>query len=360
MNSVCGINRIVHGVGVVGSEHSAESKLKYNFNISEVILISRRLTYIPKIVRHALTFIELASKTLIEAVKFKPDIIHCHDTLVLPIGLLVKMFTRSKLIYDAHELESDKNGITPTLSKLTLLVEKTIWPFIDHLIVVSPAIEEWYVKHLGEKESSVILNSPIVNRDSVVNSDYLKQKFSIDRSNIVFLYIGILGKGRGIEKVSNVFKCNSIKSSIVFLGYGPLVEELELLSTEYSNIFYHDPVPHEQVVSIAESADYGLCFVENVSLSDYYCLPNKLFEYCLSGTPVISSDFPELKRVISKFNLGFYCEPTTEHIKDTVKRIEENNETISLDIDSLFALTWEAQECKIKNIYNNLLDEGNE
>ena len=40
----------------------------------------------------------------------KFEVIHCHDTLVLPIGYLLKKIKKSKLIYDAHELESNKKG----------------------------------------------------------------------------------------------------------------------------------------------------------------------------------------------------------------------------------------------------------
>ena len=38
----------------------------------------------------------------------KPHVIHCHDTLVLPIGFFYKILNKTKLIYDAHELESEK------------------------------------------------------------------------------------------------------------------------------------------------------------------------------------------------------------------------------------------------------------
>ena len=52
-------------------------------------------------------FAELFCRFLI-IFKIKPKIVHCHDTLVLPIGLVVSLIFKSKLIYDAHELESNK------------------------------------------------------------------------------------------------------------------------------------------------------------------------------------------------------------------------------------------------------------
>jgi hypothetical protein len=70
---------------------------------------------------------------------------------------------------------------------------------------------------------------------------------------------------------------------VVFLGYGELSQDLKRLAAEHPNIHVHDAVPHSQVVPIAQSADFGLCLVQDVSLSDYYCLPNKLFEYYFAG-----------------------------------------------------------------------------
>ena len=70
---------------------------------------------------------------------------------------------------------------------------------------------------------------------------------------------------------------------IVYLGYGS--EKTNYLSYQkYNNIHIHDAAEHQQVVSLAQSADVGLCLIENISLSDYYCLPNKLFEYIFKYT----------------------------------------------------------------------------
>ena len=91
-----------------------------NLDIVLLELRARNLTYFPKSIRHALTLIELFFKSFFLIKKFGPDIIHCHDTLVLPIGIILKSFRKETiLIYDAHELESDKNGITRILSFLT-------------------------------------------------------------------------------------------------------------------------------------------------------------------------------------------------------------------------------------------------
>ena len=51
----------------------------------------------------------------------------------------------------------------------------------------------------------------------------------------------------------------------------------------------------------------------NVSLSGYYCLPNKLFEYCFCVP--IASDFPDIVDVVSKFKLGYVRQDKKAYIK---------------------------------------------
>src|SRR4051812_27507876 len=41
----------------------------------------------------------------------KPAIVNCHSLSVLLVGVFFKIFYKSYLIYDAHELETERNGV---------------------------------------------------------------------------------------------------------------------------------------------------------------------------------------------------------------------------------------------------------
>jgi len=324
-------------------------------NIESIILQSRKLTLLPAVLMHSLSVIELTIKMVFKAINLKPKVIHCHDTLVLPLGVLVKLFTGAKLIYDAHELESDRNGLSNTLGKMTLFVEKLLWRFVDALIVVSPSIQKWYSDTIGSKYSRVILNTPVISRNRKdFDKNYLRDKFSIEKKSKIFLYVGILAKGRGIGPVVETFKKPDITSSLIFLGYGELGQELKELASKYKNIYMHDAVPHTEVVSIAASADVGVCLIQNISLSDYYCLPNKLFEYAFAQTPVLASDFPDISQLVQKYNLGKCSELSSESIYRAVKGFEDFDELPKIDLENLQDLTWEAQEEKLLMLYKEI------
>lgn len=346
----------VYGIGIELSEGASESETVDFSNILSIPLFTRKMTYLPKVVRHLLTFIELFCRVLYKSIRIKPDLIHCNDTLVLPIGMVVKFFTRSKLVYDAHELESNRNGLSNTLGRLTLLIEKMCWPFIDSLIVVSPSIEKWYAKELGVKRSEVILNSPLLEeKTSDISKDYLREYFQIPESNKIFLYIGILAPGRGIDLLINAFKKHEDTSSLVFLGYGELSGDLKSIASASPNVFVHDAVRHEKVVPIARSADVGLCLIQNVSLSDFYCLPNKLFEYCFAGIPVLASDFPDIQQVVESNNLGACVDLDVNSVSEGIEKIVSGQVGGDIDVSRLYDLSWQAQAGKLVNLYQDTL-----
>lgn len=341
------------GIGVVLDEGAQKTAISFKANITAINLRSRKLTFLPRTLRHVVTLFELVGKMLPRAVRERPDVIHCHDTLVLPLGCIVKWLTGARLVYDAHELESDRNGLTRLQGVLTLWVEKRLWRFVDALIVVSPSIERWYRENIGSKPSTVILNSPLFHEGQHQGEDYLRKKFAIPAQSKVFIYVGILGHGRGIELLTEAFKDPQVSSHVVFLGYGELSDELKRLAAEHPNVHVHDAVPHAQVVPIAQSADFGLCLVQNVSLSDYYCLPNKLFEYCFAGVPVLASDFPDIRAVLSEYGIGESCKLQPDETRDAILRLERSQSTFQFA--NLAPLSWQTQEKKLVALYHQCL-----
>jgi len=300
-------------------------------------------------------YLEILIKMIVPGISLKPRVIHCHDTLVLPIGVLIKIFSGAKLIYDAHELESQKNLQSKILSKITLWIERLSWGFVDVFISVSPSIIEWYERELGPKENSIILNSPVFDLDVFQgnSNNYLREKFKIPEKEKLFIYIGIIGRGRGVNYYLDIFKAEEIMSHIVFLGYGELVSKVVEHSEVYKNIHYMPSVPHHEVVKVAKSADIGLAMIEAVSLSDYYCLPNKLFEYAFSGLFVITSDFPDMKQIVDEYDLGITCAVEKTALMELIKEL--SNKECSASKKDLYKLSWQYQEELLLKVYEKIV-----
>jgi len=340
----------VFDYGLTGFLDTSSKSGFVNINV-----ISSRLIRFSKSIMFVFLMIEISIRFFCKGIFYRPKVIHCHDTLVLPVGVFLSIFFNSKLIYDAHELESQKNGQSKVLSKATLFIEKISWRFVDLFITVSPSIIDWYQKNLGDKESLLILNSPQLKLENfdVRSNNYLREKFNIPGNCKIFIYIGIIGKGRGIDLYLNIFKSPDINSHIVFIGYGDDVAKIQRASLNSEKIHYHTVVNHDEVVKIAKSADVGLAMIEAVSLSDYYCLPNKLFEYAFSGLFILTSDFPDMKNIIQDFDLGACSSLKIDDIKQKIIEIEAK--VIKLTTKDLYTLSWQFQSEKLIEFYNNLL-----
>lgn len=350
----------VYGIGIQDSSHYSrrfETKDSIDINSITLKLFSKKLTFLPNILRHLFTLLEFLLRSFFIINKFKPSVIHCHDTLALPIAILFKVFhSKLKVIYDAHELGSNRNGIDNFFSKIVYFFEKITWRFIDHFISVSPSIIKWYEEEYGRKKNTLILNSPEIETKKTENSNGFRKKFLINDDEKLFIYVGEINKGRGITNLLEIFK--DLKSRILFLGYGPLVNKVKDFENNYSNIHYHEAVEPDSLISLIQEADVGLCLVERVSLSDYFCLPNKLFEYAFAGLPVIASDFPDIKFLVEKYDLGFCCDSGS--IKDVKKNIERYESIIKIsknDVSKLHDLSWQKQELNLINVYRRLRED---
>ncbi len=320
-------------------------------------LVTRKLSIFPRPIKYFINFIEAFLRMIRPGIQSRPVIIHCHDTLFLPIALMIKLFCKSQLIYDAHELESDKAGQSRVLSVFTLLIEKISWRYIDLLISVSPSIINWYNVTLGVKESLLILNSPLIDDKHILTKhDYLRKRFNIPSSHKIFLYLGIIcKKGRGIDYFLEAFKRDDVESHLVFIGYGDYVNEIKKLEKKFSKIHYHEAVPFTNIVEISQSADVGLCLIEATSKSAYYSLPNKLFEYAFSNLYVLASNFPDMKSVVEKYKLGSCCSIDVDEIYTEIKIIEKKETLANDNSDKLYEISWAYQEMKMIDTYSKLL-----
>jgi len=347
-------------VGVKDEGGGTRTELVVKTQVKLLNLVSKKFTYLPKFLRHGLNIIELFFPMLVRGIRYRPAIVHCHDTLVLPVGWFISYLTGAKLIYDAHELESDKNGQSKLLSLATLLIEKVCWPRVSVLISVSPSILTWYSTKLGHKKNTLILNSPLITNDAndpavEVAENYFRSLYGIRPDELIFIYLGMLENGRGIQTLLKAFTELGVNSHVVFVGHGRLEPQILSVSEKSEKVHLHNPVPHEAVIRLVKNADIGLCVIENISLSDYYCLPNKLFEYCFAGIPVLASNFPDINHVVAKHRLGIVSEIDFKSIVDAIKAIERNPP--SFIPKNIAELSWQEQSNRLIDVYSEILTE---
>jgi glycosyltransferase involved in cell wall biosynthesis len=260
------------------------------------------------------------------------------------------------LIYDTHELETETNGLKGLNKTAFKFLENRFISSFSHVFVVSPSIEKWYRNTYGISNITTVLNCP--ESQKIKKFDHFRKEFGISLDCKIFLYQGALFKGRGIEDLLVAFKkLNNPQYSVVFMGYGECEDLIKKASQNFSNIYFFKAVSPEIVLEYTSSADFGLSLIENVCLSYYYCLPNKIFEYLMAGLPCIVSNIPELKGYIETYKVGVVSESnSSEHIIDSILKIS-NIDSIQLEkfvLEAQNDFNWENESRKMVKSYKNL------
>jgi glycosyltransferase involved in cell wall biosynthesis len=229
--------------------------------------------------------------------------VNCHSLPVLPLCVRLAARTGATLVYDAHELETETNGLRGVRQLGSRLVERALIGRADAVIVVGEAIADWYQRRYAMPRPAVVLNCP--DRSRVGRSNLLRERLGISPGQRIFLCQGILGAGRGIELLCEAWdRLPAPRPALVFMGDGPLELLVAEAGSRNPDVRRIPAVPPEEVLAYGASADVGLCLVQATCLSYALCMPNKLFEYLHAGLPVVVSNLSELGQLVRDARVG--------------------------------------------------------
>lgn len=299
-------------------------------------------------------------KSLRFIISTKPELIHVHDYLLLPVAALGSKIINSQLIYDAHELESKRIHDSAFKSKLVFALEKYCWGQIDGFVTVSESISNWYFSRFGSPRATVVLNSPEnikrkVNYSLSTKKSLREDTFSSE-NELIFVFVGNLGEGNGIHKMIEVFS-NKPSAKLAIVGQGENKEQIVNLCASHQNIFVLPSVPHDTLLDYISSADYGLCLTENLCLSYYFALPNKIFEYIQSGLNIICTDFPEMSQIVHNQNIGFTVGEDIDSISELIDKLLTKPRPEKINTESFAKYSWHFQQIKLTDLYKSLLSK---
>lgn len=286
------------------------------------------------------------------------EIIHVHDYQALFAGVRLKRKTGAKLIYDAHELESNMNGRGARDSFVVRRGERRFWKHVDGFITVSESIRNYYFSHHPAVPSEVVLNSPNPRKDWKGAGDFvsLRRLLGIPPEEKLFVYLGYLYPGRGIKLILEAANDLPKNYHVAFVGSGELEIDIKASPLFDSRVHLVEPVDQELVVPFIADADAGFCLIQPISLSDYYSLPNKLFECLFAGLPVVGSRLPEIESILQRYRAGCLTSFDIEDIKMAAIEVVSNDFRISQS--AIEELSWATQVRKVQSLYSRLLVEA--
>jgi len=239
------------------------------------------------------------------------DVFHSHDLNTLYVGAMCKKRTGAKLVYDSHELQTERSRMGFWWHRWAAWNERRWMPHADAMIVASPPWIEFNRNKYGAVPDPAIT---VINTPELVTIEQpedMRGALDLPPDTLILLYQGSVQENRGIEPaIEAVTMLDDVVLVIVGYGYHRRPLEIDVRDRGLADrVKFFGTIPNDELLAWTAAADIGLCNIVNASLSYYTTLPNKLFEYIMAGVPVIGSDSPEIGRVIREEGVGEVCDP---------------------------------------------------
>lgn len=233
-------------------------------------------------------------------------LVAAHSLAVLPVAWQIRQHANAALLYLPHELETETSlskGFRRALSKT---VERTLIHKADGVVVVGDSIADWYQHEYDIPRPLVVRNLVDVEKQQQSpGRSRLRGALGLSEEAFVFIYQGGLFPGRRIEQLLRIFQHTKPDRHVVFMGMGEMSTVVKAAADRHPNIHFVPAVESSRILGFTQDADVGIVGVENVSLSYYFSLPNKLFEYVAAGVPMIAPAYPDMERFITQYACGW-------------------------------------------------------
>jgi len=245
------------------------------------------------------------------------DVIHAHSHLFFPTNLsaLLNRFKDTPLVITNHGLESQ----TPPLW-VSKLYNETLgkWTFNSADVIISYSEEE------KEKMRDLGITTDIEIIHNGINTDKFKPLNDVEKKNQI-LWVGRFLPGKGVRYLIEAFsllKKEHDDLTLKLVGEGPLKKQIQEKAEDLGlrdSIILEGVIENEKMPKIYnESKVFALS-----SLTEG--VPRTVLEALSCGTPVVSTDIPQISGIID--GCGYIVpQKNSEELGDQIGNLIKNEE----------------------------------
>lgn len=264
---------------------------------------------------------------LIELIRSRADIYFAEDFYTLPFVTILSRIKKAKVYYNSRELYAFLGGLRnrPILQWFVKSIEKIFIRKVD-LVLTTGEMDSHFLENFYNISNTLLIrNIPLLKHpDAIID---FRAKYNLSSETLILLYQGVLLEGRGIPLIFSAIKFLP-ETVLILLGDGEQRNNYERLASELNisnRVYFTGAIDQKELINYTAGGDIGLSLIENISVSYYHALPNKLFEYIMAGLPVLSSDLPQMKRIVETYRVGEAVNISDSNIfLETLKRWIDN------------------------------------
>ena len=278
------------------------------------------------------------------------DAVVCVSLEALMAGVWAKRRRPSlQLVFDSNELH-----IESYLSRLKRAIWRPVQNYglrrCDAILHAEANRLEYFVRHY-----------PVAGKPNVLieNFPYLREAPPARRpqqGQVRVIYLGGIGPERFTDEIIDAFAQLESSIQLDLVGFGSKayeqVLERKLAANPLRNVRVRPPVPYARIPELLGNYDIGVALYRNTDLNNYYCAPNKVYDYLMCGLPVIANRYPGLLSVL-EVNRAGVCIGRVDaaSLREAVGTIvrEERWKNITPELRRRFS--WEQQEARYLSVF---------
>lgn len=331
-----------HQVTMITADPQATQKRK------EVIIDGIKVIYLQEaysqnmsISTRLKSFLGFVWKSINEARKHKNIDLVIATSTPLTVGitaLYMKWFKKTPYIFEVRDLWPEvpiQMGAfkSPLIVKPTRWFEKTIYNNAEHVIALSPGMQDGVIKYISKEKTTMIPNMAKMDEFWPREKNMvLAQKLGLKPDSFKIVHFGSLGIANGAHTIIASAKLMKDVEDVEFLFVGGGATEKALQSEvnkhQLDNVKFLGRFPMKEVSEIV-----NFCDVSMVSFLDLLILytnsPNKLFDSLSAGKPIIVNSAGWTKDMVEEHNCGYYVNPNKpQELADKIIHLKENPETV--------------------------------
>ena len=307
----------------------------------------------------------LARRVCQKALQLQPDVCHLHDPeLLLHAGILRR--SGIKVVYDAHEDLPSQVAAKPyipiwgqkAVARLARIFLNYKFVRLDAVITATEHIAKTIPT--TQKRVCVVRNYPF--RPTKPASVHTRSRSTTEAEPQVLVYAGNISHLRGVLDLVDALALTKTDVQLELYGKVSSPEFLQTLkaSPGWDKVNFHGYVHHDDVTQAMKRAICGIV-VLHPTHAYQHSLPIKMFEYMAASIPVIASDFPLWRSIVSETGCGLCVEPNNpqklaQKIEWLVEHPEEAYGMGKMGFDAITSsFNWESEEEELKAIYRTIL-----
>lgn len=186
-------------------------------------------------------------------------------------------------------------------------LHKKTWCKAKAIFVLTSFLKNELIK-LGVPEKKILILPDAVDLekfDIKISKEEARKKLGLPLDKKIVMYVGLFDEWKGYRIALIAAKLFGGDTKLVMVG--GLEKEVVKLKNEFPEAIFLGYIPYASLPNVQRAAD--ILIIPNSAqraISKYYTSPLKLFAHMASNRPIVASDLPSLREVLTEKEAVFF------------------------------------------------------